>query len=116
MIFKLQATAIKVLWVNDSRDSFLYSVQETIINYKTSQPHTKSWAIWSREELIIGHSYDIEGYISESPDNKFKNDAGKVAYKANYNATKCDDLTDFDYPKCDDFGPVPSFDDSEIPF
>lgn len=117
MQFKLQATAIKVLWANDTRDSFLYSLQETIVNNKTSETYTKSWAVWSRIELLVGHTYDVDGYITEAPNKGYMNEQGKVAYKANYNATKCDDLTDFDMPNPSDYENPPVFDENEtIPF
>lgn len=118
MNFKLQATMIKVLWASNARDSFLNSLQETIVNNRTSETYTRSWAVWSRLELSVGSTYDIEGYITETPNKGFMNEAGKVAYKANFNATKIEDVSDFDVPNPSDFENPPVFDESleNIPF
>jgi len=115
MQFKLTGTMIKNVWASDSHDSFLNHLQETIIDFKTKEPRTKIWSVWTRSELLLGHSYDIEGYITEKPNKGYINTAGKVAYKSDYNATRIVPLEDTQSAP-DDFGPVPSFDSDEIPF
>lgn len=66
---------------------FLYAVKENI-----SHDKTKTWRIFSSSSLTSGVKYDFTGYISESPNKMFKNDAGKFAYQTTYNATSCQQL------------------------
>lgn len=86
----------RILWKNNDNTSFLCSIQETEVNQKTSETHSKTWAVFTKQELFVGAQYDIEGYVSESPNKGFINEQGKVAYKANFNATKCEDCTAFE--------------------
>lgn len=111
MKFKLTGTMNRVLWKNDSGTSFLVSIQEAEVNPKTSETHTKTWSIFTKQELFVGAQYDIEGYVSEIPNKGFVNEQGKVAYKANFNATKCEDCTAFEINH-----DTPTPDMGEIPF
>lgn len=108
MFFKLNCTYSRTLWSNADKTSHLVQVIEPI------KSDTKTWAIWTRTELHTGIDYTIEGYISESPNKKFQDANGKVAYQANYNATNITSLTS---DLINNFGPEPSFDENEsIPF
>lgn len=61
---------------------YLYAIKETFNGDKT-----KTWRIFSNQDLMIGASYSFEGYISESPNDRYKDQNGKASYQTTFNAT-----------------------------
>jgi hypothetical protein len=107
MDFKLKCTFTKNLWINQDKTSFKALVCETI----PGKDFTKSWAIWTKVQMLEGVEYLVEGYISESPNKGFINEQGKTAYASNFNATTVIPL--------DANHSFPDYDDSnldEVPF
>jgi hypothetical protein len=107
MDFKLTCTLSKTLWTSDDRSSRLVLVTEKI----PGKDFTKNWAIWTSAELFNNQEYIISGYITEAPNKGFINEQGKVAYKANFNATQV-----LHADETYSFGEPPKLDDTTIPF
>jgi hypothetical protein len=83
MQFNLTGTIIKILksGSNSRGEWYLYQIKEI--------DRDKSWTIFTKEKLQIDAEYEICGTITESPNKNYKNEAGKVAYSATFNAGTC---------------------------
>lgn len=95
---------------------FLYGIKETIGSGKT-----KTWRIFTSVPLNLSAGYELEGYISESPNKMYFNSAGKNAFQTTYNATISRPVEIFNQSQADlgsvDFGNEPTFNtNDDIPF
>jgi len=86
MNFQLKAVVENVVASGNHANGpwFLYSVKE-----KIGAEKTKTWRVFCGTSLFVGVEYDLQGYISESPNKAYKNDGGKHPYQTSYNAIKC---------------------------
>lgn len=83
MQFKVTAKVESLIKSGQSKfgDWYLYSISEV------TEKSTKHWRIFTKADLILQGVYNFEGYISESPNNAYKSESGKVAYQSTYNVT-----------------------------
>ncbi|HEY9705651.1 MAG TPA: hypothetical protein V6C58_24645 [Allocoleopsis sp.] len=112
MNFNLDATIEKLVASGEAKNGpwYLYRVKEQDGKY------SKSWTVFTNIQLGIGDYYELKGKISESPNKKFKNDAGKHPYQTTFNVLQSKLLSVGNTNKFDDQEPPLINQDDEIPF
>lgn len=105
MQFKSTCTVTQLVKSGQSQNGswFLYRIEEQI-----SKDKTKSWSVFAKAPLNVGGKYILEGYLSESPNKRFKDDGGKLAYQTTFNVEQA--------TFADDGWPDPRISDDTMPF
>lgn len=82
MTFKTTCTITQLVKYGQSQygNWYLYKIQEQLTGDKT-----KTWSVFAKTQLTVGGVYGLEGYISESPNKRYKDDGGKLAYQTTFN-------------------------------
>ncbi len=112
MDFKTKAKVTQLFKSGQGKQGpwYLYRIQEQ------AGRNTKTWSVFTNIELGVLDEYELSGYISESPNKSYQNQAGKHPYQTTFNVTNAKLVGYAQEKQFNDNEPPRINQDDEIPF